>query len=201
MHTRLQINGANCSRCLNDVVERLRAADGVNSVESSIGDGCIAVDHDELNESDLIAWIGESLHSVGLASNEIVMNSIVPTVSVLPCEHGADHSHVATSGTPPHRLETVTDALARLRAAGYTADFSATDDGQLACLGCERTMDPTEATVHETIRFEGDTNPDDQDIVFALHCVGGCAGTYTAAYGPSAPPNDANVLRQLARNP
>lgn len=135
-----------------------------------------------------------------MASNEIVMDSVVATISVLPCEHGGDHSHGPTPETTPHRLETVTDALRRLRSAGYTADFSATDDGELACSSCDRTMKPAEAHVDETIRFEGDSNPDDEDIVFALRCLGACRGTYTAAYGSTAPPNDTNVLRQLARN-
>ena len=119
-----------------------------------------------------------------------------------PSEHGSQSSFVASSEAPPHRLETVTDALVRLRSAGYTADFSATYDGQLACSSCGRTMNPAEVHVDETIRFEGDTNPDDQDIVVALHgdCSCGCRGTYTAAYGPSTPVNDADVLRQLARS-
>lgn len=98
MLTKLHIEGANCPVCLNDVVDRLRGVDGINSVDSSIGEGCIAIDHDELTEADLIAWIGGSLHGVAMASNEIVMNNVVPTISVLPCEHGGDHSHVPTSG-------------------------------------------------------------------------------------------------------
>jgi len=119
-----------------------------------------------------------------------------------PLLDGSQSSFVASSEAPPHRLETVTDALVRLRSAGYTADFSATDDGRLACSSCGRTMNPAEVHVDETIRFEGDTNPDDQDIVVALHgdCSCGCRGTYTAAYGPSTPVNDADVLRQLARS-
>jgi hypothetical protein len=62
-------------------------------------------------------------------------------------------------------------------------------------------MNPAEVQVDHTIRFEGDTNPDYQDIVFAIECACGCKGTYSAAYGPSAPPDDAAVLRQLARPP
>lgn len=96
------------------------------------------------------------------------------------------------------RLETVTDALTRLRAAGYTADFSATAQGDLACQGCNLTMNPTDLQVDHTIRFEGDTNPDDQDILFAIQGACGCKGTYSAAYGPAAPPDDAVVLRLLA---
>jgi hypothetical protein len=60
-------------------------------------------------------------------------------------------------------------------------------------------MEPGDMQVHETVRFEGDSNPDDQDIVFALSCSSGCKGVYSAAYGPSTPPNDTAVLQKLAR--
>ena len=103
----------------------------------------------------------------------------------------------------PQRLETVTDALTRLRVDGYTSDFFANEHGELACRGCDRTMNPADVHVDQTIRFEGDTNPDDQDIVFAIECSGGCGckGVYSAAYGPTTPPEDVAVLHQLARTP
>lgn len=100
-----------------------------------------------------------------------------------------------------HRLETVTDALTRLCAAGYTVDFYATLQGRLACRCCDRTMNPTEVRVDHTIRFEGDTNPYDEDIVVAIECAGGHRGTYSAAYGPTTPPADSDVLRLLVRTP
>lgn len=199
MLTELQLEGANCPRCLNDVIDRLRAVEGINSVNSSIAAGCITIDHDELTQTDLIAWIGGSLHGVTMASNEIVMTNANPSVAVLPCKHEAHAPRTPTPGNPRQQPETVTDTLDRLRSAGYTTDFYATEDGDLACSRCERTMSPAEAHVDDTIRFEGDSNPDDEDIVFALHCDNGCQGIYTAAYGPSAPPSDAAVLRQLAR--
>ena len=95
---------------------------------------------------------------------------------------------------------TLTEALDQLRAQGYTVDFYATEAGQLECLRCGTTMDPADVQVDVTIRFEGDTNPDDEDIVFGLVCDAGCKGTYSAAYGPSAPPADAAVVRHLARH-
>jgi copper chaperone CopZ len=99
MLTKLRIDDANCSFCLNDIIDRLREVDGINSVDSSIAEGCLAIDH-ELTESDLVAWIGGSLHSIAMASNEIVMNSVVPSISLLPCEHRTDPSH----SPPPDHL-------------------------------------------------------------------------------------------------
>jgi hypothetical protein len=95
-------------------------------------------------------------------------------------------------------METLTDAMSRLRRAGYVADFSATDDGRLACGACGITVAPDDLAIEEIVRFEGESNPDDQAILLAISCKGGCRGQYTAAYGPDTPPADAEVLRRLA---
>lgn len=194
MRTELRVDGANCPLCLNALLDRLRSVPGVNSVTSSISEGCIAVDHDDAAGKDLLEVIGTSLHGIALASNEIVMTTVKPVVTVLHCSHEPPH---ATS-PDNHRLETVTDALARLRNDGYTADFTGTSQGRLACQHCNRTMGSSDVQVDHTVRFEGDSNPDDQDIMFAIQGVCGCKGVYSAAYGPATPPEDAAVLRNLA---
>lgn len=91
MRTTLQVDGANCSLCLNQIVDQLRLLDGINSINTSITAGCIAVDHDDLVESDLVLLIGASLHGIGMASNEIVMTDISPVISVLHCNHASAH--------------------------------------------------------------------------------------------------------------
>src|SRR3954468_14589090 len=95
--------------------------------------------------------------------------------------------------------ETLTDAIERLRARGYKADFAATSDGRLICLACQAVYDPSAIDIDHTVRFEADSNPDDEAILLALRGADGCMGLYSAAFGPSAPANDAKVLRQLAR--
>ena len=200
MHTNLRIDGANCPLCLNELIDRLRSVDGVNSVNSSISEGCIAIDHDGPSQTTLVALIGTSLHGIALASNEIVMTTITPVVSVLHCDHESAHRSPSPTVRADHRLETVTDALTRLRTDGYTADFYATDQGELTCQGCDQQMNPTDAQVDHTVRFEGDSNPDDQDIVFAIQFACGCKGTYSAAYGPATAPDDVAVLQQLAQS-
>lgn len=98
-------------------------------------------------------------------------------------------------------METLTDAMSRLRTAGYLADFSATDDGHLRCGSCGARQHPETMTVHETVRFEGDSNPDDEAILLALACSGGCFGQYSAAFGPNTPAADVEILHRLARPP
>jgi copper chaperone CopZ len=73
MLTNLRVDGANCSLCFNDIIDRLRSVAGINHVDSSITEGCISVDHNGTTRTDLVELIGTSLHGVTMASNEIVM--------------------------------------------------------------------------------------------------------------------------------
>lgn len=200
MQTNLRVDGANCPFCLNEVIDHLRTIDGITSVDSSISEGCIAIEHDDVDVAGLVDTIRTSLHGVTFAANEIVMSPIDPIISMRHCSHPPAHQRPPSSNLPK-RLETVTDALTRLRANGYTSEFFATDQGELACRSCGRTMNPADVRIDQTIRFEGDSNPDDQDIAFAIDCDSGCKGVYCAAYGPATPPQDAEVIRQLARAP
>lgn len=95
-------------------------------------------------------------------------------------------------------METLVGAMNRLRDAGYTAEFRATDEGQLRCDTCSSDHDPDEVTVDETVRFEGESNPADEAILVALSCECGIKGLFTAAFGPASTPAESRVLRDLA---
>ncbi len=96
-------------------------------------------------------------------------------------------------------METLLEALDRLRAVGYVNDFLATNDGELRCVGCDARHDPATMLIDETVRFEGDSNPGDEAILLALRCSCGVGGTYTSAYGPMAASPDIAVLTRLPR--
>ena len=96
-------------------------------------------------------------------------------------------------------METLVEAMERLRSIGYVNDFSATADGQVRCELCRTDHDPGVISIAATLRFEGDSNPDDESILIALECECGALGQYTAAFGPDTPAEDAVVLRALAR--
>lgn len=94
------------------------------------------------------------------------------------------------------------EEIEALRARGYAADFSVTRDGQLHCHPCGHTLDPRQAVVETTTRFEGASNPDDQAVLFGIHC-GECdlRGVLVAAYGPTATAEEADVLTALSSPP
>lgn len=87
MKTELRVDGADCSFCWNDVIEKLRKLDGVNNVSGSITAGCIAIEHNDIDPAALVAMVHTSLHGIAMSANEIVMSSIDPVVAILHCTH------------------------------------------------------------------------------------------------------------------
>lgn len=83
-------------------------------------------------------------------------------------------------------LTTQVKLEAKLNAEGFTKDFRVTDEGRLCSLENDKTYGPEEVRIVNFYRFEGETNPDDMAILYALECNDGTKGTISNSYGPLA---------------
>jgi hypothetical protein len=94
-------------------------------------------------------------------------------------------------------MESLSGALDRLVARGYDADFFARD-GQLACADCEHPVAPDDAVIDDIVRFEGDSDPAEELVVYAISS-GPCGrkGTYTVAFGPEIGADDIAIVGHL----
>lgn len=94
--------------------------------------------------------------------------------------------------------ETVTAALTGLKARGFTVDFNIAFD-KLICSKNKIQLNPAEFEIVEVYRFEGDTNPDDEDVVYAVESHDATIkGTLTSAYGMYADNISTDMLRKLS---
>jgi hypothetical protein len=96
-------------------------------------------------------------------------------------------------------METLSDAITRLRGQGYSVDFAAVSGGSLRCTDCGADFEAAEMRIEEIVRFEGASDPGDEAILFALRGRCDHAGVYSAAYGPGATRADAEVAAGLGR--
>jgi len=94
-------------------------------------------------------------------------------------------------------METMLEAVERLGERGFRSELSAVPGGVLRCGNCGAVA-MTEVTVVETVRFEGNSNPEDESILMAVVMPCGHNGVYGSAYGPGASPDDVEVLHALA---
>ena len=94
-------------------------------------------------------------------------------------------------------METLREALDRLAGLGYDTEFFARE-GKLACRGCDQPIAPEDAVIEDVVRFEGESDPDEELIVYAISS-GPCdrKGTYTAGFGPEISTDDMAVVARL----
>jgi quercetin dioxygenase-like cupin family protein len=84
-----------------------------------------------------------------------------------------------------------------LKKAGYTLDFNIDED----CITCHQTnttFSPHEFHIDKVYRFEGDSNPDDESIVYAISSPSfGVKGILVNGYGPSADVATSKLVERL----
>jgi hypothetical protein len=95
-------------------------------------------------------------------------------------------------------MATLSESIAALQAEGYTGNWFATTDGLLRCGETGLDADPSTVTIDRTLRFEGQSDPDDEVILFALSEPSGRKGVFSTQYGPTMPPEDAAVIAKLS---
>lgn len=94
--------------------------------------------------------------------------------------------------------ETVVEALQGLKEKGYTLDFNI-DFDNLHCTLNGLCLNPSQFEIVEVHRFEGETNPSDQDVVYAVQSKDGeYKGVLTSAYGLYADEVSAEMQKKLA---
>jgi hypothetical protein len=94
--------------------------------------------------------------------------------------------------------DTVTGALNGLKAKGYTLDFNIRFD-KIICKENNYCLNPHEFEITEVHRFEGDTNPSDEDIVYAVQSKDGkIKGVITSAYGMYADSISNEMIQKLS---
>lgn len=96
-----------------------------------------------------------------------------------------------------HSMETLSQAITRLQDDGYGGNWIAHPGGQLRCSQCGRRFDATEVRIDHMVRFEGESDPGDESVLFALTGTCGDQGLYSAAYGPDATIEDTEVIGRL----
>jgi hypothetical protein len=93
-----------------------------------------------------------------------------------------------------HTYDTVSDAVNGLKKRGYNLDFNLEDN----CLIChEDKFDVNNFEIVEYYRFEGDSDPADEAIVYAIESNKGQKGVLVNGYGPSSDAMSSEMAKKL----
>ncbi len=89
------------------------------------------------------------------------------------------------------------NVLARLKKDGFTYDFTVTDQSTLSTMDGKQSFGVKEVTIVDHYRFEGESNPDDMSILYAINTSKGVKGTISNSYGPYADEGIDNFIKQV----
>jgi len=90
--------------------------------------------------------------------------------------------------------DTVTEAVNGLRDRGYKLDLNLKEN----CLVCqEHKFNIEDFEIVEVYRFEGNTDPADEAVVYAVESANGLKGVLVNGYGISAEAVSAEMARKL----
>ncbi len=88
-------------------------------------------------------------------------------------------------------MKSLANCLNHMVSEGYTEDFKITEKG-LESIQKHHNYSPTEVEVVNFFRFEGESDPDDNAILYVIEISDGTKGTLVDAYGTY---NDSRVTR------
>lgn len=95
-------------------------------------------------------------------------------------------------------MKSLAKVMEKLTADGYTSNFIVEDD-KLKLVDSQKTYSPAEVTIENFYRFEGESDPADTSILYAIKTHDGNKGMLTDAYGVYAD-DDVSSFIQLVES-
>lgn len=92
--------------------------------------------------------------------------------------------------TQRYHYTTVSIALDQLNEMGFTYDFNIHED--------EIVKNPSKYEIAHIYRYEGNSNPDDEAVVYGIICSSGKKGVYVAGFAANSINEAHEVLIQLS---
>ncbi|MGZ3839431.1 MAG: hypothetical protein ACXVMS_04520 [Flavisolibacter sp.] len=93
-----------------------------------------------------------------------------------------------------YQYDSVAHAINELRKKGYTEDFNLKEN----CLICNtRQFNPDDFEIREVVRFEGNSDPGDEAIVYGIESKSGLKGVLVNGYGYSSEPMGEEIAKKL----
>ena len=97
-----------------------------------------------------------------------------------------------------HNYDTVSEAVNDLKKRGYKLDFNL-EPGAVICSGGR--CHPEDFEITEVYRFEGNTDPADEAVVYAIESKDGLKGVLVNGYGISSDSLSDAMLKKLSIHP
>lgn len=124
----------------------------------------------------------------------MILNLELISLGIIYCQNG-----VSIKTEKMNSYSTVSEALNDLGRRGYTVDFSLSiDDDCIYCHANSHSLSSDEFVIDEVYRFEGDSDPGDEMVLFAISSLkDDIKGTLLNAYGVYSDANNSRIVDKL----
>ena len=93
-----------------------------------------------------------------------------------------------------YHYDSIAHAITELRARGFTEDFNLAEN----CLVCRNEKYNADSfDITEVVRFEGDSDPGDEAVVYGIESKSGIKGILVNGYGYSSDSMSDDIARKL----
>jgi hypothetical protein len=96
-----------------------------------------------------------------------------------------------------HIMTPLSQVFNKLREKGYNEDFEVTNGGFIGRRSAKK-FSPENLIIKKYYRFEGDSNPDDMSVLYAMEADSGEKGIFVDAYGLYAN-NESEIISELLK--
>ncbi len=93
-------------------------------------------------------------------------------------------------------MTTLVSCINRLEGAGYVTQFKALPEG-LMSLTTQKTFNPAQVRIVHFFRFEGESDPSDSAILYAIEAWDGEKGTLVDGYGKESDLHTTAFINQV----
>lgn len=93
-------------------------------------------------------------------------------------------------------MTTLVSCINRLQTTGYTTQFKAVPEGLLS-LTTHKVYDPGQVKIIQFFRFEGESDPSDSSILYAIEAWDGEQGTLVDGYGKESDSHVSTFIKQV----
>jgi len=96
-----------------------------------------------------------------------------------------------------HKMKTLSECINTLKKYGFEHDFLVTQDGYLKTYNHDKTWNPEDVQIENYYRFEGQSDPSDNSILYALVTKEGTKGTLSHPYGADSDGNAEDFIKRI----
>ena len=94
-------------------------------------------------------------------------------------------------------MDTLIEALEYLRKKGYTKEFKIEQHTMHAIDDNEKTYNPDQVKITDHYRFEGESDPADMTVLYAMETTDGTKGTLIDAFGAYSSQKVSEFLKKV----